>query len=812
MRTRLIVLIAAFVLASRAGFAQPPQPPPPASAPAQPAAGAEGEGLYGVRGTFDIGGLFTSTDGDEARYERYRDLRDGLFTNLRFNRNTDTYLFDASVLHAGYRDQRYRAKFRGSRFDFNAALTSNPLNFSYLTRTPFVTSGSVLTLDDNAQRTVQGPTFANNDGQVGVPCAPGGPPAACSNATQAAQAKANRSIYNGLALPFDLRYTRHVTAADVRFDATTNVDVDAAFASTKRSGAQPWGASFAFNTAVEVPKPLDERTNDVRVGANWANDQSSFRVGWDGSWFNNQFHELVWDNPILLTDFTNGLLPPNGPYDPNGYSNGNGPGRGREATAPDNSMHVFSAVGLHKLSRRSTINGTMQFTTQNQNETLIPWTINSVINNTPAVIAAFPKLAQNPRATAEAKATGVNTLINFNTRPYRMVGVTVRYRYNKRNVQTPIFDATEYVRFDAVPEEIEEGFSPQFDNSRHYFDANAAFTPAGWGTLRVGYGHEGIARRGRGFADVGEHIFRMSYDAYSNQWVNVRASFDIGRRRGEGFVEAESGNDEEEVIVGPGGTQPTLRYYDEADRDRKRGMVVVNVMPRDTVDLFFQATIGRDTFLPDDSVPVSRPGELFGLQEQNTGNWNIGVNYHPTDVLSAGASFGRDTFGSLQRSRNANPPPDPTWFDPSRDWTMDNDDKIRTASVYLDLIKAVKDTDVRFVYDFSDSDNSFVHGGPRIATLTTANQFIALPNVTNTWHRATADVQHFFTSRAGVAVGYHFEKLDVADYNTIDTNGPVGFTDATGEPRIDWLGALMTGYGNRPYKGQTVFVRVLYKF
>ena len=75
-------------------------------------------------------------------------------------------------------------------------------------------------------------------------------------------------------------------------------------------------------------------------------------------------------------------------------------------------------------------------------------------------------------------------------------------RYNKRDVQTPVFDATEYVRLDAVPEEIEHGFTPQFDNSRHLFDANFSFTPSGWGTIRAGYGREDIERHGRGFADV----------------------------------------------------------------------------------------------------------------------------------------------------------------------------------------------------------------------------------------------------------------------------------------------------------------------
>ena len=158
-------------------------------------------------------------------------------------------------------------------------------------------------------------------------------------------------------------------------------------------------------------------------------------------------------------------------------------------------------------------------------------------------------------------------------------------------------------------------------------------------------------------------------------------------------------------------------------------------MPRDTVDVYVQFAGGKDEYLADDSVPVSRPGELFGLHEPTVTSWNVGVNFHPTDVVAFGANYGRDTYGSLQLSRNANPPPDPTWTDPSRDWTLDNDDKINTFSVYLDLLRAVRNTDIRFGYDYSDSNNSFVHGGPRVAALTSLNQFIPLPDVENTWQR-----------------------------------------------------------------------------
>jgi hypothetical protein len=262
MRKIYLTLIAALLLIPQLAAAQAPQPAP---APAG-------------TGTADVGGMFTAADGDEARYERYRDTRDGAYTSLTWGRETGSYLFDAQASHIGYRDQRYIVDYSRRRLDFGFHWTSLPLNYSYLTRTPFVTAGTTLTLPDSAQAAVQGPTNATNDGTaVGVPCAPGAPPASCSTPALAAQAKANRSIYDALANPFDLRHQRDTALFDVRYAATSTLDLDARFLSSARDGQQPWNASFAFNTAVELPQPLDQRTNDVSVGASWSNTKGMVR-------------------------------------------------------------------------------------------------------------------------------------------------------------------------------------------------------------------------------------------------------------------------------------------------------------------------------------------------------------------------------------------------------------------------------------------------------------------------------------------------------------------------------------------------------
>ena len=135
--------------------------------------------------------------------------------------------------------------------------------------------------------------------------------------------------------------------------------------------------------------------------------------------------------------------------------------------------------------------------------------------------------------------------------------------------------------------------------------------------------------------------------------------------------------------------------------------------------------------------------------------------------------------------------------------------------LYLDLMNAIKNTGIRFAYSYSDSDNAFVHGGPRVATLAATKDalgnptFEALPNVTNTWQQFMVDLKYSFSSKIGFAVGYFYEKLDVTDFATINLPGTSGY-DA--QPRIDYLGGLTTGYGNRPYKGSTFNARLLYTF
>ena len=758
MRTRILIFAAAVIATPLVGRAQEPgsSPLPPTTT----AAAAPGVDLSAL-GWIDLGFRGTSATGDVARLERYRDLRDGSYSRIALNRDSDRYLFAATAFDVGYRDQRYQAGYTGGPLRFTGLFDSIPLNYSYLTSTPWVEqTPAVLTLDVAARQQVQARQV------VGVP--------------QTVADLATASIYRGIANPFDLEQLRQTGAFSLAYDATSRLTVDAAFSSAKKDGHQPWGASFAFNVANEVPLALDNRTNDASAGLEWTHTHGMFRIGWNGSWFDNNIKQLVWDNAYRATD-TN-------PYDASGYSNGNGPAQGRMAVPPSNTLNAVSAVGVYRFPAHTTLNGSVAFTRMSQDDPLIPWTINPVIAGNPATLAAFPNLAGLPRATAQASVDGVNGILNLTTRPNRRVGFTARYRFNNHVNNTPTFDGTQYVRFDAVPEST-GGVSEQFDIKENLLNVDATFSLLPYTSFRIGYGYDSFDRTGRAFNNTTDNSARASVDFLGNQWFTIRALYQFTKRVGSGFSED---------AIEEGGSQPGLRFYDEADRDRNRGTLLFTVNPAQKVDVTFSLTAGKDTY--------KGPGHEFGLLDNDNTTVNVGVDYSPTTMITVGANYGRDHYASDQKSRNANPPPDPQFTDPSRDWTLANTENVNNFDAYLDLPKLANKTNVRISYDFSDSDNAFLFGGPRIASLTAAGQFIPLPNVTNRWHRLSADVQYMFAARLGVGLSYWFEKVDIADFNTIDIPGEPGI------PRIDYLGEISTGYGNRPYRGNTGFVRLIYQF
>lgn len=728
-------LAGTFALGCPAASAQ--TTPVPAAPPAAAAAIKAGWVDFGVRAT--------DVDGDEDRFERYRDLGGGAFLErMRWSFDAPTRLIAAEADNAGRTDQRYRGAFEQTgQFRTSFEWNQVPLRLSTDTRTPYMDEGpGVLRLNDSIQAGIQAGTLRLADI---VP----------------------------LAEVFETGYRRDIAAADVWFSARPDLDVRGSISTSRKHGSMPWGASFGFNLAVEVPVPIDTRTTDARFEIEWARGGSLARLNYDGSWFQNDIERLVWDNPIRISDTTS----------PSAYVAGNGTSTGRMSLWPSNQMHTVGATGSMALPRRSRLTGTVAFGASFQDEEILPHTINTAI---------APIELPRERAGAEARILIGNLL--FTSRPWRQVGFTAKYRLHDRDNNTPHFDVDQRVRLDQVREPFDpnnlgkEG--PEFYSTRRQnVDLEASYTPLRHTQVRVGYANILTDRTFRIYEETSEHTVRAAVDTTGHPLVSFRGQVERSTRRGDDF---------NPLALAEAAEQPGMRHFDIANRNRTRVTGMVNVTPIAFAGVNAAVTVGNDDF----------PDSPFGLRDNDHQIYTLGGDL-TTALAELSVSYANERYDTFQLSRQASPGPEFT--DPRRDWGLDAGERVHSVLSSIELPALIPRTWARLSYDYSRSKTQYDYqlGSPGVdrtlpegSAVTTLPPVTQLPPVFNEIHSARLDTRYFLTRQVAVGFVYWYERYRVRDYALGDET----------IRRIDLPNGLLMYYRYRPYRANSFWARLTYLF
>ena len=458
----------------------------PAPTPAQPAAAAPVDDTRSLFDPtwrqFEIGGRLSSVAGDPARWQRYRDLRDGvLFTNARYEREwaATGQRFRVAADNVGWRDGRYVGWLeRPGRFTVTGSWDGIPQFYSVDTKTPYTGEGATLPLDDATQRSIQ-------------------------------NAQATLSAYVPQAAQFDMVERRDTGLVSASISATTALQLTTSFRTQKHVGELPWGASFGFSNDVEVALPYTSRANDFNLGAEWSNQRNMLRVAYDGSWFNNNDDTLVWDSPLRVDDSSSA------------------PGRGRMALWPTNQAHTFSVAGSSRLAARTQFTGFLSYGVWSNDSTLQPFTINSQL----PVIAL-------PRPTTEAAANVFSTNLAVVSRPADDWRVTARLRTYNFDNQMPATTITNYVSYDSSMSTSHTNGPFVYSHARGSITADATWTGLQSVALGVGYARNHGGYVHRIFADTNEDVFTLTADAVSLPWGSIRAQAEFSDRSGSDLDEA----------------------------------------------------------------------------------------------------------------------------------------------------------------------------------------------------------------------------------------------------------------------------------
>jgi MtrB/PioB family decaheme-associated outer membrane protein len=733
MRTKTMILIGALLVTS-ARYAQA-QDTKPAPAQTQTSSTSFKPDL----GVIDFGYRGTSFTGDEARYNRYRDLRDGPTVNrFRYAKESDTTAFRAEASNVGYRDQRYFAnvqsigKFQGS-FEFN----SNPLDQVRATGFFNGAGTSTLTINDAAQTAIQ---------------------ASPANAESALATYGNA---------YDIAGRRDLANANLVFTTSRDMDIKVQVRNTNRTGTNlqdfGFGNSPGNMMVLDMPVPISDRTTDLRSKLEWANQRGLLAVGYDASFYDQHNAAFAFDNPQRVSDSATA-----------------GPAFGRAALAPSNSVNTFNVSSAYKLAGHSKATAAFSYSVMDQNQSLLPNTTNS----------ALVGVAVLPRSTADAKIDVFSTVLGYNSRPTADLWLNAKFRYYDYNNKTESFTNT-VVPGDFAIGALETSEPTAFN--RKYFDFDATYSPLKYIDFGAGYGYEGYANhlanetvQGRIYSDTGENTFRVSADSTGNQYVTARVKYEHANRTSNGF---------DPQILTDLNEQPGIRHYDIAPRDRNRVTGTFTVTPKPVFDVNASIFYGHDSY----------PETVYGLQDNKNQGWTLGFDIVPNAMVNFGLSYGQEKYDTLQASRTSNPPPDPTFTDPRRDWNNTVNDKTNTFTTSLNLVKAIKRTDIRFSYDISDGNTNYTYGLVANTTLPTPVQYLTQP--TNRLDVGRVDVTYFVRSNVALGAAYWYENWTVQDFAL---NPAVIDSLIVRNPTSAALTGFYTGYANEPYKANTFFVKMSY--
>jgi MtrB/PioB family decaheme-associated outer membrane protein len=500
-------------------------PVPPAAAPSSPWSGAID---FGVRGT--------SVTGDAARYERYRDLGNGLFIDdARLKQDKDSWILDLGAEHVGRRDQRYTGSVvRPGKLKVWLLWDQIPMLLSRTTRTLFTGVGTgVLSIDDALQAKVQ------------------------------AQPSALAAIFPQSSTVFETTTRRHIAEGGFEYLATSAFTVKANVRHTNREGVIPFGGSFGHSSLVEIPAPTQHDLTDIEAGAEYSRAPLLLRAGYTGSWFHNDVTSVEFDNPFLLVD------------------SGSASSRGRIALAPSNSFIGVNGFASVKLPYRSRASAYVSAgTLKDAGDPLIPQTINSVLR---------PAALERSTVEGDARTSAVN--LTFVSRPSRYLDFDVRYRSYDYDNRTPLFPMTERVSFDNSVAVVNPPLETEpYGVLRRTFDADFKLIPRRGIAAGVGFTRLTEERTHRIFESTTDNAVRLTFDKVSSQWFTLRTKYEHAQRRGTGIEEGE-------LELAAIGEQPGMRHFDIAARDRDRVTILGLVMPVENVAVSASIAAGKDDYL-----------------------------------------------------------------------------------------------------------------------------------------------------------------------------------------------------------------------
>ena len=691
-----------------------------------------------VKGSIVAGAQAVGETEKSSKFTEYRDVPKGFFLEyLNLDLTKGSHYFYLSAIHVQQADERIIAGAGNyGKFKLDLGYDKIPHRFSFFGATPYVeNTPGIFTLND----------VIRSAAEALVPT---------GTSTNIAAARTLVSSFLTSAAPIDLGLQRKTATLDFAYTPAVPLSFNVSGSHETRGGNRPYGTPLGFSNAIELPEPIHYKTTNLNTSLEFHKKWGTVRAGFAASIFDNDVQTLIWDNPYRITDSTYASA----------YSAGNGTAHGRMALWPSNDAVKFYLSGSFRPLKTTWISAAVSYGTFNQNEKLLPSTVNTAIpgSDPNAVNALSP-----PRETAMAKANITSLDLTVNSRLMKSVYLTAGFRYYDFANKIEELDMPEgYTRLDQVWENVPIAVEPySFTRSRLFGDLS--FNLLKNTSLKVGYSlygvrrHEGAHETEKNKSDEG--TFKVSVDSNPSDWLALRVSYLSSKR--------DWSLDDTWYAYIP---SFNFKRYFEASRDRQAVNVLVGLTPFDKLDVQLTYAFGRDDY----------PKSDYGLKRDDFDMYGVDLSYAFTKNQSIYAFYTHELYDTGQASRQSGA----TFSEnPLDDWTANLKDAVNTFGAGQTIELLEDKVHFNLTASYSRAAGSSFLDSPSGGAPDAAVNFTA-PLDTTTWWTIQASFKWKVMKNLHAVLGYWYEAYDLSDIVRND------FAVNYAEAGAIYLGALEPGY------------------
>ncbi len=782
--TRLLSFVLAFGLTAPV-WADDPKPDDTAKPPADEKAAASSETAGGEVATFaireiDFGLERADSDTNSSRFREYRALPNGpVLPYLHFKGN-DKVWYDVEVFNALQTDGRYFFDVRPWGLEIKGSYVRIPHWFGNEGRTLLnEQSTGVWLMSDTLQQAFQD---------------------AITNQFKTSPAGINFAFLNKLVAPsldaaniVNLRLQRDRGQLEVALTKDKPLDVRVTYFNENRYGNRAAGTSFGFGNVVETPEPIQYRTTDYGLTAEYTRPWGLLRGNFHYNEFNNRLATETFDNPFRAVDSTD----PSAYTGPGAGSIG-GPKFGVESLPPDNKAATGSLGFLVKFAGRSRFSTDVSLGQWTQNDSFIPMTSNSSI--------AVPN--QGLPSSLDGKLKTVSLSSSLSSQPVDHLYLNARFRrYDMTNDTSRIQLPAGYVRFDAVFEAIPRISVPYgFTTDALTLSGSYDF---GKVTVEGGYKLDTVDRTYRETEKTTQNLGYARVDVRGSDWLVLHGTLEKGSR-GYSNLEIAASEDASQLVPGapgnllavdpgtlqtdktplcPAGTVCNLRY-DQADKDVSRYGAFAELSPWSGKTTFtFSYIKGKDDY----------KNSLYGLTKSDNEAFTAEVDFTPTERVNVYGFYTRENITTSQAGRQSGATVSNNRLD---DWTSNIKDNVDSFGAGA-TIGIVKDkADLKLFADYQKVDGNNDISAPDNGSLAAARKAIGgiadIPFFDDTkMYTLSAELAYKLTPRWTLGLGGWYQYYKLLDSNT---TGLVNYVP----------GSFFLAPSDSDFKGHTLYVRAAY--